>query len=155
MCVAAVTEVLIEALNLYYRDTGDATPFQELPIRSWQRGSISDIRAHVFQYEGTRCHGTAHALSQFGIGQELPFSELSPGDFLTMNRTGGSGHTAVFLGYLDRDFQELTDYSDAVAGFKYFSAQGKNSPDAGFAYRWAFFRRPARSHRPASDGIAA
>jgi hypothetical protein len=139
MCVAAVTEVMIESLDLYYRETNDVTPFNSLPIRSWKRGSMQDIRAHIFQYDGTNCHGTAHALSRFGIGRELPFSGLSPGDFVTMNRTSGSGHTAVFMGYIDRNFADVANYSDAVAGFKYFSAQGKGSSDAGFAYRWAFF----------------
>ncbi len=138
MCVAAVTEVMIEALNLYHRETGDVTPFEKLPIRSWQRGSMQDIRAHIFQYSGSGCHGTAHALARFGIGQELPFAELSAGDFLTMNRTSGSGHTAVFLGYLGRNYEELDVYSNAVAGFRYFSAQGKKV-GGGFGYRWAFF----------------
>jgi hypothetical protein len=139
MCVAAVTEVIIEALNLYHRESGDVTPFRGLPIRSWQRGSMHDIRAHIFQYDGAKCNGTAHALARFGIGRQLPFEALQPGDFITMNRTSGSGHTAVFLGYIDRNYAELASYSSAVAGFKYFSAQGKGSSDAGFAYRWAFF----------------
>ncbi len=139
MCVAAVTEVIIEALNLYHRESGDATPFRALPIRSWQRGSMQDIRAHIFQYDGAKCHGTAHALARFGIGRLLPFEVLQPSDFITMNWTSGNGHTAVFLGYIDRNYADLATYSSAAAGFKYFSAEGKGSSDAGFAYRWAFF----------------
>src|SRR5262249_1385277 len=72
-------------------------------------------------------------------GLELSFDKLEAGDFITMNRTGGSGHTAVFLAYLDNAYLEHASYSDTVVGFKYFSAQGKGSSDAGFAYRWAFF----------------
>jgi hypothetical protein len=138
MCVAAVTEIMIEALNLYCDETHDKTPFQKLPVTSWKRGSMKDIRAHIFQYAGTNCHGTAHALQRFGIGKELPFNNLLPGDFLTMNRTSGSGHTAVFLGYIGADYGELPHHSAAVKGYRYFSAQGKRI-GGGFGYRWAFF----------------
>jgi hypothetical protein len=139
MCVAAVSEVIIEALNLYANQTGDYAPFTKLPMRSWNNGSPKDIRAYIFQYDGVDCHGTADALSKFGIGQELPFDTLLAGDFITMNRTTGSGHTAVFLGYINKTYGEEPTYSNKVAGFRYFSAQGKGKPDAGFAYRWAFF----------------
>ena len=138
MCVAAVTEVMIEALNIYHGETNDKTPFQKLAVTSWKRGSMNDIRAHIFQYDGAHCNGTAHALQRFGIGAQLPFENLMPGDFLTMNRTNGSGHTAVFLGYIDGNYGDLPAYSNAVKGFKYFSAQGKRV-GGGFGYRWAFF----------------
>jgi hypothetical protein len=98
-----------------------------------------DIRPYIFQYEEVGCNGTADALSRFGIGQELSFDGLQPGDLITMNRTTGSGHTAVFLGYINRNYEDVSNYSNQVAGFRYFSAQGKGKPDAGFAYRWAFF----------------
>lgn len=138
MCVAAVTEVMIEALNIYCRETGDKTPFSKLAVTSWKRGSMRDIRAHIFQYEGTGCNGTAHALQRFGIGSQLSFADLRPGDFLTMNRTTGNGHTAVFLGFLGDDYADLPQHSPAVKGFRYFSAQGKRV-GGGFGYRWAFF----------------
>lgn len=139
MCVAAVSEVIIEALNLYTADTEDGSPFQKLPVKSWRSGSQSDIRAHIFMYEGTGSRGTAHALSRFGIGGEIGFGELRPGDFVNMNRASGSGHAAVFLGYINKDYGDEADFSNRVAGFKYFSAQGKGMPDAGFGYRWGFF----------------
>ena len=138
MCVAAVTEIMIEALNIYCDTEYDKTPFQKLPVISWQRGSMKDIRAHIFQYDGANCNGTAHALQRFGIGQQLPFSSLVAGDFLTMNRTNNSGHTAVFLGFIGADYGDLPQHSNAVKGFKYFSAQGKKV-GGGFGYRWAFF----------------
>jgi hypothetical protein len=138
MCVAAVTEVMIEALNIYCKETGDKTPFNKLAPTSWTRGSMRDIRAHIFQYDGAECNGTAHALQRFGIGRQLSFADLRPGDFLTMNRTTGSGHTAVFLGFLGADYGDLPQHSPDVKGFKYFSAQGRRV-GGGFGYRWAFF----------------
>jgi hypothetical protein len=66
-----------------------------------------------------------------------------PGDFINLNRDPPShkpsGHAVVFLGFLNKDYGEEKTFSPKVVGFKYFSSQGKGSPDAGFAYRWAFF----------------
>jgi hypothetical protein len=142
MCVAAVAEVIIEALNVYYAETGDQGPFQKLPATSWRRGTLKDIRAHIFKFDDppSHCRGTGHALMRFGIGEELPFSDLQPGDFVTLNRTNGSGHSVVFLGYLGENYAELAAFSLAVKGFKYFSAQGaKRQPPGGLGYRWAYF----------------
>ncbi len=138
MCVAGVCEIIIEALNLYRAETGDAKPFAELPLHSWTHGSLKDIRAHIFMYAGSLCRGTAHALARFGIGNETAFRDLEPGDFVNFNRTK-TGHAAVFLGFINKDYAIEPDFSSRVAGFHYFSAQGKNSDDAGFGYRWAFF----------------
>lgn len=139
MCVAAVSEVIIEALNIYGAQTGDVTPFQRLPMRSWNSGAVTDIRAWIFCFDTVKSNGTADALAKFGIGRKLPFEELLPGDFINLNRTNGSGHATVFLGFINADYEDEEQYSSRVVGFKYFSAQGKGKPDAGFAYRWAFF----------------
>ena len=76
---------------------------------------------------------------RFGIGEERAFDKLQPYDFINFDRTGGTGHAAVFLGYVDKRGEILAEHSADVAGFKYFSAQGKGKPDAGFWYRWGFF----------------
>lgn len=139
MCVAAVSEIIIEALNAGYRETGDAKSFQKLPIKSWSRGSKLDIRAHIFMYDGVGSHGTAHALETFKIGVRTRFSELQPGGFINFNRTNGSGHACVFLGFINNHGDVLPKHDASVVGYKYYSAQGKGLPDAGFGYRWAFF----------------
>ncbi|WP_158808539.1 hypothetical protein [Beijerinckia sp. L45] len=139
MCVAASSEIIIETLNRYFHQTGDGKPFSDLPMRSWTSGSRQSIRSYVFMYEGTGSRGTGFALARFGIGGEKPFKELAPYDFINMNRTGGSGHSAVFIAYLKPDQTETSEYSSDVIGFHYFSAQGKGKPDAGFADRYAFF----------------
>jgi hypothetical protein len=45
----------------------------------------------------------------------------------------------VFTGYLDAQGRSLPRYSDQVAGFKYFSAQTRNSRGLGYGY--AFFEK--------------
>jgi hypothetical protein len=145
MCVAAVCEVIVEALNIWQKSHNDnsgqpdKTPFLQLPLKSWTGGSRSAIRAHIFQYAGLNCRGTAQALARFGVGAETSFDQLQPGDFVNFNRTS-SGHSVVFLSYIDKHYNDVP-YSPDVAGFRYFSAQGQSSsaPDHGFGYRWGFF----------------
>lgn len=139
MCVAGVSEVIIEALNLYYLETNDKSPFKKLPISSWNRGNLTSIRANIFMYKGSGSFGTGHALEQFGLGEQKNFSQLISGDFVNFSRVNGSGHAVVFMGFINSDNQDAVLFDKNVIGFKYFSAQGKGKPDAGFAYRYAYF----------------
>lgn len=139
MCVAAVTEVIVCALTGWYAATGKRGPFNKLPIDSWSRGTKASIRAHIFMYEDVKSNGTAHALDRFGIGRQLAFEDLQPGDFVNFNRENGSGHACVFLGYLDAAGRDVSTHGPAVVGFRYFSAQGKGSAEGGLGYRLAFF----------------
>jgi len=155
MCVAAVAEVIVRALSDYAKATGDYSPFTKLPMSTWSRGGVLDFRAHAFKqtYVGTDGkehqvnYGFGGAVKTFGIGKEIRFSELRPGDLVTFNRTK-TGHAVVFLGYLDQNGKILSSFGSTVAGFKFFSAQGKGKPDAGFGYRYGFFG----NHCPSLDG---
>lgn len=138
MCVAAVAEVIVEALRIYSEETGDKTPFTRLGAKSWNSGGLRSIKANMFMFAGTGSRGTAGTLQRFGMGKEVLFAELKPGDFVNLNRQK-SGHAVIFLGYLDKNYSILPNFGPSVAGFKYFSAQGKGRPDAGFANRYAFF----------------
>ena len=157
MCVAAVSEIIIESLNLYWSETSDASPFSSLPIRSWRGSTRNDIRPHIFMYDNMGSTGTGSALRRFGIGEELKFEELKTFNFVNFDRSNGTGHAAVFLGYLSAAGDLLDSYSADVAGFKYFSAQGKGRPDAGFWYRWAYFSDAscpaAMAEKPRDCGI--
>ena len=52
-----------------------------------------------------------------------------------------SGHSTVFLGYLDRDLKWTDRYADGkIVGFLYFSSQGGHGSAGGFNYRWAIFQ---------------
>ncbi|AOJ41155.1 hypothetical protein WJ23_24585 [Burkholderia lata] len=140
MCVAAVVETMIETINLYATKTGDRTFQSKFPASRIDNGTRTSLIPNVFKYAGTDSPGTGYALALLGLGRELPFEQLQPGDFVTLNRSGGTGHAVVFLGYLASDHAAPTSvFSGNVVGFRYFSAQGQNRPDGGFGYRNAYF----------------
>jgi hypothetical protein len=139
MCVAAAAEVLMTAINIYANETGDRSVYSKVPVALWQKGNLLSLKANIFMFKGSGSRGTAHTLSRFGMGNELSFDRLKPGDFVNLNRTGGSGHAVVFMGYLDSTGNAVAQFGPIVKGFRYFSAQGKGRPDAGFAFRNAYF----------------
>lgn len=140
MCVAAMIEVMVEALNLYERATGDTSFRTKLPLSRWNNGNKTGVIPNVFMYAGTNSAGTAATFKKLGLGEERPFQDLRAGDFVNLNRASGSGHAVVFLGYLKAGSSAPTpQFSSEVVGFKYFSAQGKGRPDGGFGYRNAYF----------------
>ena len=185
MCVAAMAEIIVEAINLYAQETGDETVYDALPASTWNRSNLQSLKPYLFMQQDERgafgyrigdvpsakiknknnpdkmdtvyalSRGSGHALSLFGVGEELPFSKLTPGDFINFNRTK-TGHAAMFVSYIDKDNRYTTTYSDSVIGFKYFSAQGKGKPDAGFEYRDAYFgagRSPTAGAIVADTGV--
>jgi hypothetical protein len=142
MCVAATAEVIITALNIYAGETGDKSVYKYFPATSWNRMRPKDIRSHIWVDPKLDSYGTADALVTFGVGKRVKFSELEPGSFVNINRLNNSGHSVVFIGFIDGKGEVLPQYSDKVMGFKYFSSQGKGTTgDAGFAYRYAFFAK--------------
>lgn len=148
MCVAAAAEVIITAIALYAQETGDTSVFTKIPAALWQRGNVLSLRANIFMFKGTGSRGTAHTLERFGMGRQTAFDKLKPGDFVNLNRTSGSGHAVVFMGYLDAAGKDLAAHGPAVKGFRYFSAQGKGRPDAGFAFRNAYFSGTCPANAP-------
>ena len=142
MCVAASAEVIITALNIYAAETGDKSVYTYFPATSWNRMRPKDIRSHIWVDPKLDSYGTADALVTFGVGKRVKFSELEPGSFVNINRLNRTGHSVVFMGFIDGKGEVLSKYSDKVMGFKYFSSQGKGTTgDAGFAYRYAFFAK--------------
>jgi hypothetical protein len=149
MCVAAVAEVMITAINRYVEKTGDRSPYAYLPPSSWNSMRPQDIRSHIWVDHHLDSYGTADALVTFAIGRRVKFSELRPGAVINLNRTNGSGHAVIFMNYLGRQGETLPAHTPEVAGFRYFSAQGKGlSKDAGFGYRSAFFAVPGKQFCP-------
>jgi hypothetical protein len=142
MCVAAVEEVILTALQQYYLESPAAhlAALKTAPLSLWSKGTPVSLRANLFQYDGTGSRGTGDTLARFGMGREKRFGSLQPGDFLNFNRRH-SGHAVIFIAYLDGHDAETTVYSPAVTGFKYFSSQGegKAPPASGLGYRWAYF----------------
>jgi hypothetical protein len=136
MCVAAQMEIMVTALKIYADETGDKSCQTFLPSSQWtslQAGTFKDL---VWVNSGSK--GTADALEKFGMGKIVPFTELKPGAFINLNRKSGTGHAVLFLSYLDGKGESVETYSSKVAGFKYYSSQGKGT-GSGFDYRYAFF----------------
>jgi len=176
MCVAAVAEVMIEAINDYEAKRkgkpGYVDPAARLPLSMMTRSSLTSLRPYlwiqsdendVFRYSagevprarsGGRIvsalsRGSAHAFSIFGMGEELPFGALRKGDVVNLNRTSGSGHAVIFWNYIGADNKPSSAPAGAI-GFTYFSAQGPKlgSEGGGFAFRDAYFA----AHSGASTG---
>ncbi len=146
MCVAAVMEIILVAMQLYEQDTGDSTVWDFLPMRSYRYLGAGDLKAHLWvNYGDIDSGGSGDALRHFGMGMNVPFEHLVPGSVVNVNRTTGSGHAVVFLAFLDADGTEYDTYPDStsgieIIGFKYFSSQGGSAPGAGgMDYRWAIF----------------
>lgn len=143
MCVAAALEVILTAYDIYAEETGDRSVYEYLPFKSWNSLAATGIKSRIWVDPKLDAYGTADALNQFGMGELVPFSELQPGSFVNINRENGTGHAVVFISYIDIKANELPKYDAAkVAGFKYFSAQGKEARgQGGFDYRYAFFAK--------------
>ena len=140
MCVAAVMEVILTAMNIYADDTGDVSVFDTLPIRSWKYLGENDVKAHIWVNYDLNAGGTADALRNFNMGGNIPFEELEPGSFVNINRVSGTGHAVVFLSFIDDEGNTYTEYNNDVIGFRYFSSQGGYDVGAGgLDYRYAIF----------------
>jgi hypothetical protein len=140
MCVAAMLEVLVTAMQIYAQETQDASIFDFLPIKSYQTLSSPNIRAHLWVNHAIGSRGGADAVRHFGMGMTVPFKELTPGSLINLNRTTGSGHAVIFLAFVDITGNEYTSWSSDVVGFKYFSSQGGTTVGTGgLDYRYAVF----------------
>lgn len=140
MCVAAAMEVILTAMNLYAEDTGDTSVFEFLPEESWETLSSDHIKAHIWVNHSLGSGGTADALENFGMGEFVVFEDLTPGTFLNLNRTTGTGHAVVFLGFIDIVGNIYDTWNPDVVGFYYFSSQGGFDVGAGgLDYRYAVF----------------
>jgi Thrombospondin type 3 repeat len=140
MCVAAVLEVLLTAMQLYEDDTGDSGVWDFLPWRSYRYLGAWDIKAHIWVNHELDSWGSADAVRHFGMGVNVPFENLVPGTMLGINRTTGSGHAVIFISFIDINGTEYTTYNENVVGFRYFSAQGGSTPGyGGLFYKNAIF----------------
>ncbi len=142
MCVSGVLETIITAFEIYAKETGDKSAYGFLPFDSWNTLRPTNIKAHIWVNSKLNSSGTGDALARFGLGENVRFRDLRPGGFININRTTGSGHAVVFLSFIDIKGRDLPAYSDKVAGFRYFGAQGRRiKGQGGFSYRHAFFSK--------------
>jgi hypothetical protein len=129
-------------------------PLEHIPSKEIPASLKADIKQ--FQSE----EAMAKAIERWGVGERIKFQDARPGDIISFDRTNDridgshtySGHSVVFLGFLDRN-QEILDKYDAskVVGFKYFSSQGSQKAQypgererrvypGGLGERWAYFK---------------
>ena len=142
MCVAAQMEIILTAFEIYARETGDYSVYDYLPKKSFEGLRITDIKGHIWVNSAFNANGTADALINFGMGERRIFENLSPGDFVNINRTTRTGHAVTFIGYITNTGKILPKYDASVVGFKYFSSQGGAAAGAGgFDYRYAVFSK--------------
>ncbi|MCM2266574.1 MAG: hypothetical protein NDI60_02230 [Elusimicrobiales bacterium] len=142
MCVAAQMEILLTAFAVYLSETGDSSPYYYLPKRSYEGLAVTDLKGHIWVNSEFNANGTADALINFGMGERRPFENLTPGDFVNINRTNRTGHAVTFLGYIDKTGRVLPRYDASVVGFKYFSSQGRlEVGQGGLDYRYAVFSK--------------
>ncbi len=140
MCVSAQLEIILTAYEIYFQETGDDSVYTYLPKNSYEKLGATNIKGHIWVNSKYNAHGTADALINFGMGERVPFEKLTPGSFVNINRTTGTGHAVAFLGFIDKQGNILDEYSDKVIGFKYYSSQGvKQAPGSGLDYRYAIF----------------
>jgi hypothetical protein len=169
MCNAAVTEVIIEAINLYAAEHSKWSPRKAIPVDAWTKTDWTLLRPHLFGHDYTDYqpleaiskkaipsglmkdikefhseHGMAYAIERFGLGEQIDFSEAKPGDVITFDRdwaSKASGHSAIFLAFINDQQEEVSDQKkEKIVGFKYFSIQQSQPP--GFGERWAYFKVP-------------
>lgn len=142
MCVAAIIELITHAFQLHYEEHHNAKIFTFLGKNSWDRLRPIDIKSHIWVNSDLNSSGTGDALSAFGLGKRLKFSELRKGDFVNLNRppfpghrSRASGHAVLFLSYVDDSGKDI-ESSNGAAGFRYFSNQSSTN---GFGEKIAFF----------------
>lgn len=82
--------------------------------------SVAQVRKFQRQWygseEGSEWRQVALAVEELGIGREIDFEDTQPGDFVAYHRTGGIGHSVVFLGWIKSSDGE-------IIGLRYRSSQ--------------------------------
>jgi len=142
MCVAAVMEVIVTAMQIYAKDSSNNTVFDFLPKKSFETLSSTALRAHLWVNHQINSRGSADAVRHFGMGMTVPFQELTPGSLINLNRTTKTGHAVIFLAFIDLQGKTYNTWNSSVVGFKYFSSQGGYAAGAGgFDYRYAVFSK--------------
>lgn len=125
MCVSSVAETILVAMDIYAQETGDTSIWNHLPKSSWTSYGQLNIRDWInssdpYGYGGV---GASDGVSAFGMGMTVAFQDLAPGGTMSLNFVAGSGHSTIFLAFVDSQCNEYDTYNENVAGIKFFSSQ--------------------------------
>ena len=97
MCVSCQFEIILKAINVYCEETNNQTWHDYLPDKKWF--GLNGLTLQNCVWENEQCHSVGKALSLFGMGEILDFSQLTPGSFISYDH-GSGGHSVCFLGFL-------------------------------------------------------
>ena len=126
-CVGATFEAFFRAVEARNRRLG--LPAEYFNGLSWNE--LYDFALTWFAAKGSKARSNcAAAIEQFGFGRRIynP-EEAKNGDFLDLTRTDGSGHTAVFFGW-------LRGVGGRITGLRYWSSQRSTG---GIGYNAEYF----------------
>ena len=139
MCVAAVMETILTAFEIYKKETSDNRVWTYLPFESWATLGDNTIKTYIWVDKASS--GTGDGLVKFGMGERPPYAKLTPGSFANLNFTDGTGHSVVFMNWIDKWGFKVKEYdAKKVAGMRFFSAQGEEKKgEGGLGYGLAFF----------------
>jgi hypothetical protein len=158
MCVAAVAEVMVEALNFYVEDSADTSVAERLPPEHFRaRAKARHLRQHLWEYTDLGSKGAGHALERFNIGIQKKFESLVPGDVFKFSRVKAPGHSTVFIAFTNSRGVIQEAYNSNVTGFLYFSAQGSGTDvngkfSKGLGFRKEYFVGGCRSAKEKKRG---
>lgn len=136
-CVGATFQFFVTALNAWFQDNRDDRVWS-LPVAEMLK-EPGTFKHCWYVDESFHCRdGVAEALARYGLGSRITdFSQLRPGDFVQYWRSNGTGHSVLFLGFLDgKGTVHATWPGSSAVGFRYVSSQGSTR---GMGYRKGFF----------------
>jgi hypothetical protein len=110
-CVGLTWEVFMRAFDELDRSTGGDGTLNGLTV-----DELDEFRIDWFVRE-LRGAGPAEALDNYGLGGRVTDrDDVASGDFIQFWRHSGSGHNAIFVGW-------LVDGDGQIEGFRYWSTQ--------------------------------
>jgi len=178
MCNAAVTETILDAINLYAADHPSWSPQAIIPASSWTTARWSLLMPHVFSHDymgyppleslanahipiepGLKLdiknfqseHGMSIALEKFGLGESFRFEDARPGDVISFDRDFSGGGAS---GHSAIFLAFLTRDQKEVRTYKAGQIVGfkyfsvQSSKPAGLGERWAYFKVPESDKSP-------
>lgn len=178
MCNAAVTETILDAINLYAADHPGWSPGTIIPASSWTTTRWSLLMPHLFSHDymdypplesltkaripiesGLKVdiknfqseHGMSIALEKFGLGESTRFEEARPGDVISFDRNFSRGGAS---GHSAIFLAFLTRDQKELPTYKAGRVVGfkyfsvQSSKPAGLGERWAYFKVPESDKSP-------
>lgn len=132
-CVSLTYQVITESLARFNKD------------QSWLRSKIYGLNRKSYAqdflacwYADAGCSGSRDALKKAGMGSNISrFKDSLPGDFINFDRINRTGHSVVFLSFIDKKGNVIQKYDEKkVVGFQYFTS---NKSTKGVGIRNGYF----------------